>query len=229
MRLVVHVLTVTLACTASLATHAAVWEEPTGGDLFSNDGLSPTLISLDPGANTIRGTTGFDGTIVDRDYFHFTLSAGQQLDSIFLRPVTEVGSQVTFIGVQAGNQVTVNPTGGNPAGLLGYALYSLSQLDTNILDDIGNNMLNPGTTGFSGPLGPGTYAFWVQDTAFGTFNYNYEFNVSGAPIPTPLPGAYLAMLSGLGVLGMARRRRAAGQTSTVNGPASDEGTSTKTA
>lgn len=210
MRLAVSALTITMACTASYATNAAMWAEPAGGDLFSNDGLNPTLIALDGGVNTIRGTTGFTA-IVDRDYFYFTLSAGQQLDSIFLRPVTEVGSQVSFIGVQSGNQVTVNPTGGNPAGLLGYALYGLNQVDTNILDDIGNNMLHPGTTGFTGPLGPGTYAFWVQDTAFGTFNYNYEFNVSGDPIPTPLPGAYLAMLGGMGVLGLLRRRRAGRQ------------------
>ncbi|MEZ5446769.1 MAG: hypothetical protein R3F45_13465 [Gammaproteobacteria bacterium] len=227
MRFVVPALTITMACTASFATRAAVWEEPTGGDLFSNDGLSPTPITLEAGANTVRGTTGFTD-IVDRDYFHFTLAAGQQLDSIFLRPVTEVGSQVTFIGVQSGSQVTVNPTGGNPAGLLGYALYSLGQINTNILDDIGNNVLNPGTTGFTGPLGPGTYAFWVQDTAFGTFNYNYEFNVSGDPIPTPLPGAYLAMLSGLGVLGIARRRAAA-RSMSGGGPASGLQTSTKTA
>ncbi|MCC6713804.1 MAG: hypothetical protein IT496_01090 [Gammaproteobacteria bacterium] len=206
MRLAVSALTITITCTASFATRAAVWAEPSGGDLFSNDGLNPTLVTLDAGVNTIRGTTGFTN-VVDRDYFYFTLGAGQQLDSIFLRPVTEVGSQVSFIGVQSGNQLTVNPTGGNPAGLLGYALYSLGQIDTNILDDIGNNMLHPGTTGFSGPLGPGTYAFWVQDTAFGTFNYNYEFNVSGDPIPTPLPGAYLAMLGGMGVLGLLRRRR----------------------
>jgi len=215
MRFVLPALTITMACTASFATKAAVWEEPAGGDLFSNDGLSPTLITLDPGANTVRGATGFTD-IVDRDYFYFTLAAGQQLDSIFLRPVTEVGSQVTFIGVQSGNQVTVNPTGGSPAGLLGYALYSLAQINTNILDDIGNNVLNPGTTGFTGPLGPGTYAFWVQDTAFGTFNYNYEFNVSGDPIPTPLPGAYLALLSGLSVLGIARRRAAARSTTLGN-------------
>jgi hypothetical protein len=211
MRLVVPFLTVTLACTASLATHAAVWEEPVRGD-FSNDGLSPTLISLDPGVNTIRGTTGFTD-IVDRDYFYFTLAAGQQLDFIFLREGTQVGANATFIAIQGGDKVTLDPMGRTPVGLLGFTLYNnTSQLDTNILDDIGSLLDDgafAGATGFSGPLGPGTYAFWVQDTAFGTFNYHYEFNVSSDPIPTPLPGAFLAMLSGMGVLGLVRRRRQA--------------------
>jgi hypothetical protein len=110
-------------------------------------------------------------------------------------------------------------------GLLGFTLYNnTSQLDTNILDDIGSLLDDgafAGATGFKGSLGPGIYAFWVQDTASGTFNYNYEFNVSGAPIATPLPGAYLAMLGGLSVLGMARRRRAARTNSPAKDAASD--------
>lgn len=110
------------------------WDESASGD-FSNTGLSPTVVSLLEGANLVRGTTGRSGGVVDRDYFRFTLAEGWQLDTLNVLPGTSFVSvsDFAFIALQAGTQVTVNPTGGSPAGLLGWVHYSVNDIGTDIL------------------------------------------------------------------------------------------------
>lgn len=201
-----------LVCTAGLlgtpvqahAAAPAAWDESTSGDL-SNSGLSPTLISLGLGSNLIAGTTGRIAGVVDRDYFRLTLPPGWQLDTLTVLPgTTALGtSGLSFIAVQAGAQVTVNPTGGSATGLLGWAHYGENDLGTDILQIMG---FGPGASGFFGSLPSGSYAFWVQDTGTGTANYRFDFAVS----VVPEPAAEWLMLVGFAVLGglRVRRRRA---------------------
>ncbi len=77
--------------------------------------------------------------MVDRDDLGFTLPAGWQLDSLTLLPgTTFLGpSGLGFIGVQAGTQVNVNPTGGSAVGLLGSWHDNPNDIGTNILPSIG--------------------------------------------------------------------------------------------
>lgn len=186
---------------ASGAHAATAWDESVSGD-FANVGTSATAVSLALGANTIRGTTGRSTAgVVDRDYFTFTLPAGWQLDTVTLLPgTTFLGpSGLGFIGVQAGTQVTINPTGNDPTGLLGWWHYTANDIGNDILPSIG---LGPGAIGFAGPLPAGSYAFWVQETAMGTAAYNFDFGVSVVPeAPTAL-----MLLAGLAGLGLLRRR-----------------------
>ena len=189
-----------LAVCAASAQASVAWDEATQGD-FANGGLAPTALTLGPGSNLVRGSTGRTAGVVDRDYFRFTLPEGWQLDTLTVLPGSSflgLGA-ASFIAVQAGPQLTVNPTGGSASGLLGWHHYSENDVGTDILGLMG---IGIGAIGFSGPLPAGTYSFWVQDTGTGVAEYRFDFAVSAVPEPA---GWALALL-GLGVL--AARRRA---------------------
>jgi len=191
-----------LICTGVMSgAHAATaWDETVSGDL-ANQGASPTQVSLGLGSNIVSGTTGRSAGVVDRDYFSFTLPAGWQLDSLTVLPGTTFlgASSASFIAVQAGTQVTVNPTGGSATGLLGWWHYSENDLGTDILPVIG---IGAGASGFFGSLPAGSYAFWVQDTGTGSAAYHFDFSVSAVPETS----TSLLLLAGLAGLGLLRRR-----------------------
>jgi hypothetical protein len=180
------------------AQAGTAWDEAVDGD-FSNLGTSPSGVTLAPGANSVRGQTGRISGVVDRDYFTFTLPAGWQLDTVMVLPGTTFASEsdAGFIAVQAGPQVTVNPTGGSPEGLLGWLHYSQNDIDTDILGLMG---IGFGASGFSSPLPAGTYSFWIQNTSNGVSAYHLDFGVSVVPEPPVLA------LMAAGVAGLAARR-----------------------
>jgi hypothetical protein len=193
------------ACAGSALARAderavTVWDEEVSGDL-ANVGASPTLLTLELGSNLLIGRTGRTAGVVDRDYFSFTLPAGWQLDTLSVLPgTTAVGtSGLSFIAVQAGTQVTVNPTGGSAAGLLGWAHYGENDVGTDILQIMG---FGPGASGFTGSLPAGSYAFWIQDTGTGVANYRLDFGVSAVPEPA---AAWLMLAGAAGLLGWRRR------------------------
>jgi hypothetical protein len=169
-------LTLLGAALFSAGALAAGYQEKKSGDL-SNDGLNPTPVKLKVGANIIDGNDGSVNGVVDRDYFTFTLKAGQQLTSITLEPKTVVGGTFSFIGVQKGKQVTVDPNGNSPAGLLGWTHYSDSEIGTDLLPAI---CTGPGAKGCTPPLGKGSYSFWLQELSACACHYRFTFNVTGS-------------------------------------------------
>ncbi len=193
------------AVTAAAASTA--WDESVSGDL-SSSGLAPTAVTLGPGSNTVTGTTGRTGGIVDRDYFTVALADGWQLDSITVRPGTTFlgASGLGFMAVQAGPQVTVSPTGGSATGLLGWVHYSENDIGSDILGLMG---IGPGAVGFAGSLPAGVYSFWIQDTGSGTAAYHFDFSVSAVP-DAPALALWLAGMAVLACSAARARLRSRG-------------------
>ena len=194
-----------LFCTLlSLASvgQTADWNEAVNGDL-SGVGMQPTALSLAAGTNTVRGTTGraFAGGAVDLDYFTVIVPAGHELSELNVLAGTLALGDGSFIALMSGSTFTVPPTTATAAGLLGWTLFS----DTNIGDDLLGFMSTPsfGSSGFSPPLAPGSYSFWVQETAVGVSTYALSLVVTAVPEPATA----LAMLGGLAMLAAALKRR----------------------
>jgi len=187
----------------SVAQAGIVYQESVSGD-FSGNGLSPTSISVALGSNQVFGTTGRDANaVVDRDYLTFTVPVGALWSGLLVLPGTTTLGNLGFIGLQAGNQVTVATNAVNAAGLLGYRHYNAADINTDILAEIGT--AGNSSTGFTPPLGAGTYSLWIQETGTGTSNYGFDILLTAAPEPA----TYFTMLLALATFSFWRHKRSA--------------------
>jgi len=183
----------------STANAAVVYDESVAGD-FSNSGLNPTVVRLGEGSNLISGSTGFGAAGVDQDYFSITVPSGSMLSSLIVLPGTTVSGDVSFIAVQRGPQVTVPPNTTTASGLLGWMHYGSGNVNRDILPRIG---MGQGATGFTPPLGPGTYSFWVQDFNRATYDFDLALTAAAAVAE---PEMYAALVVGLVFLVAGLRR-----------------------
>ena len=181
----------------------------TEGPDLSNDRLAPSAITLDLGSNIVLGAMGYRGAVLDRDFFKFTIPAGLQLSALVLGPATEVGGCCSFIAVQAGTTITVDPdTVSSGATLLGWHIYGSADKGTDILPAIGFPI---DKIGFSGPLPAGTYSWWVQELAAnGPYVYEFDFQLTAVPEP-----ASLLLLAAGALFLLALTQRRAGISATV--------------
>lgn len=179
-----------------------VYDESISGDL-SNSGATPHPVLFAPGDNEVFGSTGrgTDGT-VDRDYFAFTLLSDHWLTGLQVLPgTTSIGpATVSFLGIQGGSQVTVDPLMPSAGDLLGWRHYGPGDIGGDILLQVG---AGAGAQGFNAPLGPGTYSVWIQETGTGTANYAFNFLVASVPEPA----TWAMMIVGFGAIGVSLRRR----------------------
>ena len=78
---------------------------------------------------------------------------------------------------------------GPPSDLLGASLIGIlpgTEVGDNVLDDLGNGVFSvAGVPTFRGPLGVGTYTFWLQEGPMDTV-YTFDFQVIEVPEPTTL-------------------------------------------
>jgi hypothetical protein len=191
---------------SSGAFGGVIYEESVNGDL-SNVGTAPTSLGpLTVGSNQIFGITGRTSGIVDRDYFVITVPSGFALDSITVLPGTTFGGAepVSFIGVQAGPQVTLPTTTTTAQGLLGWWHYEPADINTDILPTMCTpDLEGMGSSGCTPPLGSGDYAFWVQELSSGTFNYGFDLNLTRVPEPN----TFALIFIGFAALVLVLRRR----------------------
>ncbi|SPP63376.1 VPLPA-CTERM sorting domain-containing protein [Nitrospira lenta] len=170
------------------AQAATVYDEALRGDL-SNDHLHPTAVTLGVGQNLILGSTVHQPSL-DRDFFTVTIGAGHALNAIVLSSYTTTDDQ-SFFGLARGSDFkTLGFSSLSGWALIG-TLPGLSVGD-NLLDFVAD-----------GPIGPGAYSFWLQETE-GTTTYTLDYQVAPVPIPAALP-LFLSGLLGIGA--MARKVR----------------------
>ena len=180
---------------AGSASADLMWDEAIDGDL-SDDYLNPTQIFTKGVNNHVIFTTA---TGDDREYFTFTIDAGYQLSALILDGfATDPDTNLAFLGVAEGSVFPTGPDAPDVTTLLGYGLIGLSDVGNDILQLIG---LGGGAQGFSGPLGPGTYTWWAQETAPSVDDWDLNFVVT----EIPAPGAF-ALLGIAGLAGSRRRR-----------------------
>ncbi|MEL7472292.1 MAG: hypothetical protein AAGK04_03170 [Planctomycetota bacterium] len=188
------------AAIATSASATVVHDEGVDGDL-STDPAVPTPLAFAVGTNTVTGSMSAPSDT--RDYFTFTVGAGQSLNGIFLIDYTDLdiggNGNRGFIHIDDG-ATSVIPSGATAGDFLGG-----SHLDRGVFPDAATNVLTTlaaapqGGVGFVAPLGPGTYTINVQQTGPQNTGYTLDFQF------VPSPGALAAIGAG-GLLALRRRR-----------------------
>jgi hypothetical protein len=191
----------------SSAAFAAGYNEGISGDL-SNNALAPTIVNLGPGVTTVVGSV--NGSTDFQDWVAVVVPAGFQLDTYTLASYQSTDQQ-GFTGMQFGPTFPGNPF--DAASYAGYAHFGtgaqngalppVNLVGQNLFPIMTDPSLAPGSTGFTTPLGAGTYTFIIQQLGAQT-DYEFDFGVSPVPAPAPLG---LAVLGTLAAAGRRRRRR----------------------
>jgi hypothetical protein len=193
------VLTVSLAL-ASRASAGVAYDESVSGDL-SNDRLVPTAVTVSGGSNWIVGSTGRSPAAgVDRDYFTVDVPTGFVLSDIIEVAGTTAGGNFSFFGMEAGNQLTLDPATTTATGLLGWTHYVSAASDMDIFPTLGTPSM--GSTGFSGSLPAGNYSFWIQDSNPGSVPYTFDLELSQA-VGTAPDSSPTILLEGLALVAIA--------------------------
>ncbi len=193
-------LRVVYACAGAVFTMSAAsaltFDESVSGDL-SDDPNAPTALSFDLGSNTITGEVNLsnDLTLGDRDFLTFTIAPGQELEGLFLRAQSPTNRGFHAISSGATSVIPSGTGAGDVSTYLGSAHLDFISPNTDLLPDLGTPLVG---SGFTGPLGPGTYSYVVQQTSNITQAYTLDFVV------TPEPGS-LTLIAVPGLLLLRRR------------------------
>jgi len=179
--------------TAVTASAAVIWDEAIDGSL-STDRNSPTNMgTLATGSNDLIGTT-VSGI---SKFFSITIGSGSELSALIVEDWQSV-DDLGFLGVVSGTPFTVDPASPNVTELLGYVHYGTLDVGQNILSNLGSG---PGSQGFTGALGAGTYSFWVRQGGPDPATWDLNFVASSVPEPSS------ALLLAVGLLVLNTRHR----------------------
>lgn len=222
--------TAALVLAGTPAAHATGFVE--SADYSNDPAHPTLLGTLTPGGNLINGTIDSYGQPVgphgeltnqDMDYVTFTVPTGYVLSQFTVSSGTSILTaprvDSLFLGLASGGTVSIDPSFSSAAGLLGWALVTQSQVGSDILSTIGSPILPPspgdpngtprypgfpvpGATGFSAPLGAGTYTLWLYD---GDAPASYSFNLVTSAVPEL--ATWAMMVAGFGAIGVTLRRR----------------------
>jgi PEP-CTERM motif len=194
-----RILSVAVLLVLSLHGRAAiVWAENINGDL-SSDPAAPTPITFQLGSNIINGTV-FTGTDT-RDYITFTIGAGFQLTSLRLLVYDDLGTGTPNDGNTGFHAINLGATSFIPSVLTADQFLGGDHLNPPVGVDLLPTLASAplAGTGFTVPLGPGTYSYLVQQTGPQVTGYSLEFDV------VPEPSSVVLAMVGIGAL--VRRQR----------------------
>lgn len=192
-----------LLLTSSLPAAVATFNEAGLGDFSSAPG-TPTALNFVVGDNQLIGSvsTGSD----TRDYITFTIAPGTQLTQLLVNEYDNpaIGGVLDgnrgFHAIIAGATSFI-PNGGNIGSFLGSNHFDPpGAAGADYLPVLA--AAPTGGTGFSVPLGPGTYTYLIQQTGPEVSNYELSFTI----VPEPGTYGWLA-LAGLSVVACRLRRR----------------------
>lgn len=174
------------------AAAASVYNESIDGDL-SGDRFNPTLISVDNGLNTVTMQVVDSASGGDRDYFTFSIGAGQSIDSIVVTDAFNPAGgfdSTAFVGLAFDSIFDFDPDTFVGPGLQGFVLTDMSVVGAESIETLSGGLSS---------LGAGDYSFWVQQTGSDLTELSLAINV----VPSPSAMGILA----LGGLAAVRRRR----------------------
>ena len=189
---------------ASISTSAnaqVVFDDVNGN--ASSDGAAPTSVAFSLGSNIINGTVTSPGNV--RNFYTFTIGAGQELSAINLDAISVVDAAGAVSSDPGFYALIDGTTGTNPVdgfANLGGDLFAPSSLGVDLLAGISGGGESSGS-GFSS-IGAGDYTFVIQQTGDEVSSFSLDFQVTTAAVPEPTS---TVLLAGLGLVGLARRRR----------------------
>jgi hypothetical protein len=199
---------------AAPAKAGTIYKESVSGDLSDNK-AAPTALVLKAGLNSISGTVAgfpeFGGTD-PQDWVSITIPTGFVMTS-YVNAKFVSGDGQGFTGFQSGSSFSGDEfVEGSYAGYAHFGTaannpdsnpVTSSTVGLNLLPLMANPSFAPGATGFTPPLGAGTYTFLIQQGD--PVTTRYQFNIALRSVPEA--GSSLCLL-GMGALAtLAVRRR----------------------
>jgi hypothetical protein len=190
---------VALSMMGGAASAQVLWDESVSGDA-SGDPLHPSNAGVMVlGSNVFAGSVSNVGGSDPRDYITFVVPDGRAITQLIL--LTLSPDNIVWTHFDDG------PTSVIPAPDTAGSLLAGAHIPANTPDgaDIFGNYQTGSPEllagpGFSGPIGPGTYTFLMQQTSPVPTTYGLDF------IVVPAPGVVSAAAIGALVLGTRRRR-----------------------
>ena len=180
-----------LSLLAAAANGAVFWDETLQGDLSNNQNApssNPLLTPLTAGTYTVGGTV--NGSTDFQDWLTITIQGGFQLSSVTLGLYTSANT-ISFTGVGTGTSFAGSP--GVAGSYLGYTHFGSgvpgATAGEDVLPDMG---AGAGSTGFTPPLGAGSYTFLIQEASPTATTYRFDYQIT--PIPEPSAGIAVGLL-----------------------------------
>ena len=201
------------ALLAAAPAIATIYDEGVSGDL-SNNPAAPTALTLTPGSNSVIGTVnGFPPGTDAQDWVSFTIPTGFVMTSYVNSKYDSTDDQ-GFTGFQFGSSFSGDVF--TPGSYAGYAHFGTdatnpdgtppsSTVGVNLLPLMADPTFAPGTTGFTPPLGAGTYTFLIQQGDPVTTSYQFDMNVRSVSAPEPGSSLCLLGIGSLAILALRRR------------------------
>jgi hypothetical protein len=173
-----------LLAVCGAVTKAATYNEGVSGDI-SNSQAAPTNLALTLDNNSIIGNV--NGTASDsHDWISLTVPAGMKMTS-YVNASYASNDVQGFTGFNVGASFAGSAfAAGSYAGYAHFGTGATnngpaaSTVGVDLLPLMANPAVAPGATGFTPPLGAGTYTFLIQQLGAST---SYEFDAKVVPEP----------------------------------------------